>query len=32
LEQRKQQLGVFLNNFLAHPLIKGSKLVPVYFK
>jgi hypothetical protein len=32
LEQRKQQLGLFLNTFLAHPLIKGSKLVPVYFK
>ena len=32
LEQRKTQLGLFLNTFLAHPLVKQSPLVPVYFK
>ena len=32
LETRAQQLGLFLQMFLAHPLVKTSQLVPVYFK
>lgn len=32
LENRKRQLGLFLNTFLAHPLVKSSPLLPVYFK
>lgn len=32
LENRKRQLGVFLQTFLAHPLVKASPLVPAYFK
>jgi hypothetical protein len=32
LEQRKRQLGLFMNTFLAHPLVKSSPLLPVYFK
>ena len=32
LSQRCQQLSLFLNTFLAHPLVKSCNLVPVYFK
>lgn len=32
LEQRSQQLSLFLNTFLAHPLVKTCDLVPIYFK
>ena len=32
LQQRCQQLSLFLQVFLAHPLVKTCPLVPVYFK
>ena len=32
LQQRCQQLTLFLQVFLAHPLVKTCPLVPVYFK
>ena len=32
LETRKNQLSLFLNTFLAHPLVRACELVPVYFK
>ena len=32
LELRGQQLSLFLQMFLAHPLVKTCPLVPVYFK
>ena len=31
IAQRSQQLSLFLNTFLAHPMVKSSELVPVYF-
>lgn len=32
LEQRAQQISLFLQVFLAHPLVKQSNFLPVYFK
>ena len=32
LEQRCQQLSLFLQVFLSHPLVKTCPLVPVYFR
>ena len=32
LSERSKQLGLFMNTFLAHPLVKASPLVPAYFK
>ena len=32
LDQRSNQLNLFLNTFLAHPNVKACELVPVYFR